>query len=64
MVIYDEMAVSLNKEIDKLTKVLVSGQASDYAFYREIVGRIEGIESAKQILHDILKARFHNDEDD
>jgi hypothetical protein len=64
MVIWDEMLVGLNKQIGDLTKFLVSGQASDYASYREIVGRIEGIELSKQVLHHIVKSSLYSEDDD
>ena len=64
MVIWDEMLVGLNKQIGELTKFLVSGQASDYASYREVVGKIEGIEIAKQTLHHIVKSRLYDQDDE
>jgi hypothetical protein len=64
MVIWDEMLVGLNKQIGELTKFLVSGQASDYSSYREVVGKIEGIEIAKQTLHHIVKSRLYDQDDE
>jgi len=64
MVIWDEMLVGLNKQIGELTKFLVSGQASDYSSYREVVGKIEGIEIAKQTLHHIVKSRLYDKDDE
>lgn len=64
MVLWDELVVTLNKEIQELSKSLANGSAQDYASYRQIVGRIEGIEWAKANLQSIIRKRIHEDNEE
>jgi len=63
MLLWEEMNVVLQKEIEELKKVLANGGASDYADYRQLVGKIEGIEWSMSHLQHIVKNRIYEDED-
>jgi hypothetical protein len=61
MLLWEEMNVVLQKEIEELKKVLANGGASDYADYRQLVGKIEGIEWSMSHLQHIVKNRIYED---
>ena len=63
MLLWEEMNVVLQKEIEELKKVLANGGASDYADYRQLVGKIEGIEWSMAHLQHIVKNRIYEDEE-
>lgn len=63
MLLWEEMNVVLQKEIEELKKVLANGGASDYADYRQLVGKIEGIEWSMSHLQHIVKNRIYEDVD-
>jgi len=45
----------LQKEIENIKNSLAYGASSDYASYREQVGRIAGIETSINLIKDYLK---------
>ena len=51
----EEQIKQLSRKIVDLTDSLASGQAKDYAEYREMVGRIRSFNEAKQAATDIQK---------
>jgi len=63
MVLWEEINSALEKEIEGLKESLAYGHAPSYDMYRQIVGKIEGITYAKDILTQIVKARLYNEEE-
>jgi hypothetical protein len=61
MLLWEEMNVVLQKEIEELKKVLANGGASDYADYRQLVGKIEGIEWSMSHLQHLVNNRIYED---
>ena len=63
MNIYEEISQEYDKQIEELKNLLAYGSASSYADYRQIVGRIEGIELSKDNLINIVKTRIYIEEE-
>ena len=64
MEIWDEVIQEFNDEIQKLRITLASGNAEDYAHYRQLVGSIQGLEWARGNLTDIIKKRTYADDEE
>jgi hypothetical protein len=62
MTLWEEITKNYYKEIEELKKVLAYGGISDYPSYRQIVGKIEGIEYAIDSLQHIVKVRLEEDD--
>jgi hypothetical protein len=63
MTLWEELTQEYDKQIEELKNLLAYGSASSYADYRQIVGRIEGIELSKDNLVNIVKTRIYSEED-
>jgi|TARA_R110000803_G_scaffold169323_1_gene232308 hypothetical protein len=63
MNIYEEVSKEYDKQIEELKNLLAYGTASSYADYKQIVGRIEGIELSKDNLINIVKTRIYSEEE-
>jgi hypothetical protein len=64
MDIWDEVVKEYNDELNKLRISISSGQAEDFAHYRQLVGFVQGIEWSRNQLTDIVKKRIYEEEDD
>jgi len=64
MVLWEEINSALEKEIEGLKESLAYGHAPSYDMYRQIVGKIEGILYAKEILTHIVKTRLYSEDED
>jgi hypothetical protein len=53
--LYEELEKELQKEIENIKNGLAYGACSEYASYREQVGRIAGIETSINLIKDYLK---------
>ncbi|MEK9895030.1 MAG: hypothetical protein VW518_01210 [Burkholderiaceae bacterium] len=62
MTLWDEITRNLYKEIEDLKKVLAYGGVSDYPSYRQIVGKVEGMEYAIDCLQHVVKTRIEEDD--
>lgn len=62
MVLWEEINKALEKEINDLKESLAYGHAPSYDMYRQVVGKIEGIVYAKDILTHIVKTRLYEDD--
>ena len=62
MTLWEELTQEYNKQIEELKNLLAYGSASSYADYRQIVGRIEGIELSKDNLVNIVKTRIYEED--
>lgn len=61
MLLWEEIDLILKREVDELKNVLANGGAADYPGYRQLVGKIEGIEWASNNIQKMLNARLHED---
>ena len=64
MEIWDEVVQEFNDEIQKLRITLASGNAEDYAHYRQLVGSIQGLEWARGNLTESIKKRTYGDNEE
>jgi hypothetical protein len=62
MTLWEELTQKYDKQIEELKNLLAYGSASSYADYRQIVGRIEGIELSKDNLVNIVKTRIYEED--
>ena len=63
MEIWDEVIQEYNEELNKLKNTLGDGNAENYSLYRQLVGRLNGIEWCREILTTNIKNRFYNEEE-
>ena len=63
MNVNEEVSQEYDKQIEELKNLLAYGTASSYADYKQIVGRIEGIELSKDNLINIVKTRIYSEEE-
>tara|TARA_R110000751_G_scaffold193686_4_gene299164 strand:- start:1357 stop:1548 length:192 start_codon:yes stop_codon:yes gene_type:complete len=63
MTLWEELTEEYDKQIEELKNLLAYGTASSYADYKQIVGRIEGIELSKDNLINIVKTRIYSEEE-
>lgn len=61
--IFDVLCDRMEEQITSARDFLTVGSAKEYAEYREVVGLIRGLESAKLIIED-LSRNYMEDEDD
>ena len=64
MDMWDEVVKEYDNELNKLRLTVSSGQAEDFAHYRQLVGLIQGIEWSRNNLKSIIKKRMYDEEDD
>ena len=50
------------KEVEELKNYLANGHCSEYYSYREVVGRIDGLNKSKEIFHDFMKKYVEEEE--
>lgn len=62
MVLVEELNVAIDKEIATLSRSLIAGNVEDYANYKYVIGRIAGLEWAKENFHHIVKTRLYQDD--
>lgn len=62
MVLVEELNLAIDKEIATLSRLLVAGSMEDYPNYKYVVGRISGLEWAKENFHHIIKTRLYQDD--
>ena len=64
MDMWDEVVKEYDNELNKLRLTVSSGQAEDFAHYRQLVGLIQGIEWSRNNLKNIIQKRMYDEEDD
>lgn len=63
MTVIEELNKEIDREVFDLKNFLANGHAETYDNYKQIVGKIEGLEWAKNHLNHITKKMLHEDED-
>jgi hypothetical protein len=63
MDMWDEVVKEYDNELNKLRLTVSSGQAEDFAHYRQLVGLIQGIEWSRNQLKNIVNKRLYDEED-
>jgi hypothetical protein len=61
--VFDVLIDKIDEQISSAHIFVAAGSPKDYANYREVVGLIRGLESAKLIIED-LSRNFMDDDDD
>ena len=51
-----------DEELNLLRKNIANGQADNYANYKQLVGRIQGVEWAEEVLKSIIKKMYEGKE--
>ena len=52
-----------DEELNLLRKNIANGQADNYANYKQLVGRIQGVEWAEEVLKSIIKKMYEGEEE-
>ena len=60
--VLEVISSQLNDQIAQIQEFLGTGQAKDYAEYRETCGRIRGLLAAKQQVEDLVRNLENSDE--
>jgi hypothetical protein len=60
--VFDVLNDNIDEEISSASVFLEAGSPKDYAGYREIVGLIRGLNSAKHFISDLAKTYGENDD--
>ena len=60
--VLEVISSQLNDQIAQIQEFLGTGQAKDYAEYREGCGKIRGLISAKQLVEDLVRNLENSDE--
>ncbi len=61
--VFDVLTNKIDEQLSSAQIFVAGGVPQDYANYREVVGLIRGLESAKLIIED-LSRNFMDDDDD
>ena len=59
--VYDVLIDKFEEDVASSTQFLIGGAAKDHAEYREIVGRIRGIQLAIQTVKDLSRSQMEDD---
>jgi hypothetical protein len=61
--VYDVLIEKHEEDVASSTQFLASGGPKDYAEYKEVVGRIRGLQLAIQTTKDLQQVQHGNDDD-
>ena len=59
----NEALRKFEQELNLLRKNIANGQADNYANYKQLVGRIQGVECAEEVLKSIIKKIYEGEEE-
>ena len=62
--VFDVLVDKFEEEVASSQQFLVNGGAKDFAEYREVVGRIRGLQLTIQITKDLLRSQMEEDDDE
>jgi len=63
MDIYNEALQKIDEELNLLRINIANGQADNFANYKQLVGRIQGVEWSREVLKTILKKMYEGEEE-
>jgi hypothetical protein len=61
--VFDVLTDKIDEQVSSAHTFVAGGVPQDYASYREVVGLIRGLESAKLIIEDLSRNFMDNDDD-
>lgn len=61
--VYDVLIEKHEEDVASSTLFLISGGPKDFSEYKEVVGRIRGLQLAIQTTKDLAKNQLENDDD-
>ena len=61
--VYDVLIAKHAEDVLSATQFLANGGAKDFPEYREVVGRIRGLQLAIQTTQDLLRSQMDEDDD-
>ncbi len=61
--VFDVLNERIDDDISSAKDFLTTGSPKDYSEFREVVGLIRGLESAKLIIEDLSRNFMDNDDD-
>jgi hypothetical protein len=62
--VFDVLVLKYEEDVASSTQFLVGGGAKDFSEYREIVGRIRGLQLAIQTTKDLSRSQMEDDDDE
>ena len=63
MDVYNEALQKIDEELNLLRINIANGQADNFANYKQLVGRIQGVEWSREVLKTILKKMYEGEEE-
>jgi|APGre2960657404_1045060.scaffolds.fasta_scaffold14088_2 hypothetical protein len=62
--VFDVLVMKHEEDIASSTQFLINGGAKDFAEYREVVGRIRGLQLATQTTKDLSRSQMEEEDND
>jgi len=62
--VFDVLTLKHEEDVASSTQFLVGGGAKDFAEYREVVGRIRGLQLAIQTTKDLSRSQMEEEDND
>jgi hypothetical protein len=62
--VYDVLIEKFEEDVASASQFLVNGGAKDFSEYREVVGRIRGLQLATQTTKDLMRSQMEEDNDE
>ena len=62
--VFDVLGMKHEEDIASSTQFLINGGAKDFAEYREVVGRIRGLQLATQTTKDLSRSQMEEEDND
>lgn len=62
--VFDVLIEKFEEDVASSTQFLANGGAKDFAEYREVVGRIRGLQLATQTTKDLMRSQMEEDDDE
>ena len=62
--VFDVLLMKYGEDVSSSTQFLAKGGAKDFSEYREVVGRIRGLQLAIQTTKDLSRSQMEEDDND
>ena len=62
--VFDVLIQKFEEDVDSSTQFLVGGGAKSFDEYKEVVGRVRGLQLAIQTTKDLSRSQMEEDDDD